>query len=77
MAIIRSIERGTSSVRRHPTQADATYQIIEDESGRLFHLTTYGSDDRVSGPKPSQTIQLDQFRAQELVGALREAFPGI
>lgn len=77
MAIIRSISRGSSSVKRHPTSVDATYQVIADAAGTLFHLSTYGSESRASEAKVSQTFQVDRDSAQKLIAALREAFPGI
>ncbi len=77
MAIIRSLARGSSEVSRHRTSVDATYQVISDDAGTLFHLSTYGSDDRASQPKVSQTIQLDRAAAEALRDALREAFPGL
>lgn len=77
MAIVRSLTRGAAKVSRHRTQVDATYQVISDPQGSLFHLSTYGSDARVSEPKVSQTIQIDRAMAAELIEALREAFPGL
>lgn len=77
MAIIRSISRGSSEVSRHRTSVDATYQVVTDNLGTLFHLSTYGSDGRVSQPKVSQTIQFDRTTASDLLTALREAFPGL
>lgn len=77
MAIIRSITKGASSVKRHPTSTDATYQVVADAEGTLLHLSTYGSDQRKSGAKVSQTFQLDRDAARTLVDAIHEAFPGI
>jgi hypothetical protein len=77
MAVIRSLTPSTQDVRRHRTEADATFQVLEDPAGRLFQLSTYGSDSRASQPKVSQTIQLDRERAAVLVKELRVAFPGI
>lgn len=77
MAIIRSLSKGTSVVARHPSSVDATYQVISDATGTLLHVSTYGSDDRMSPPKVSQTLQLDRTVAMQLLAVLREAFPGI
>jgi hypothetical protein len=77
VAVIRSISRGSSVVSRHRTSVDATYQVVADDAGTLFHLSTYGSDGRASQPKVSQTIQLDRTAASDLLKALREAFPGL
>ena len=77
MAVIRSLSPGSSPVSRHRTTVDATYQVVTDSSGVLFHLSTYGSDERASEPKVSQTVQLDRTIAEELLNALRRAFPGL
>lgn len=76
MATIRSLVPASSNIKRHRTTVDATYQVINDGAGTLFHLSTYGSDDRESPPKVSQTIQFDREVAEQLMAALRDAFPG-
>jgi hypothetical protein len=77
MAKIRSISKGTQSVRTHPTEVDCSFQIVESEMGRLLHLSTFGSDTRDSAPKSSQSLQLDEQTARRLVEVIRQAFPGI
>lgn len=77
MAVIRSITPSAQALRRHRTEVDATFQVLEDAAGRLFQLSTYGSDRRASQPKVSQTIQLDREQAAALVKQLLLAFPGI
>lgn len=73
MAIIRSLETGNSTVRLNRTEVDCTYQIFDDESrGRILHLATYGSDDRLSAPKVSQVIQLDERQCRKLMSILQE-----
>lgn len=76
MAIIRSLEPGNAAVRLNRTEVDCTYQVLDDESrGRILHLATYGSDDRVSAPKVSQVIQLDEHQGRKLSKILQELFP--
>ncbi|GEN80511.1 hypothetical protein AFE02nite_22450 [Actinotalea fermentans] len=75
MARVRSIARKAQDARLHPTEVDATYQVLRTPAGALFQLSTYGSDARASEPKVSQTIQFDETAARALLGALREAFP--
>ena len=77
MARVRSLRHEVRNVAAHPTEVDATFQVIQAEVGTLFHLSTYGSDSRASEPKVSQTIQLDREMAALLVAALRDAFPGL
>ena len=78
MARIRNIERGTQQVKVHPTEVDCFYQFVTAPAGeRYLHLTTFGSDARVSQQKSSQSIQLDRATAKELRAVLDEAFPGL
>lgn len=54
---------------------DATFQSLTDQNGDpIFHLSTYGSDDRASEPKVSQTFQIDQVTAEALVKAMQSTF---
>ena len=75
MARIRKLSPETSSTSQvHPTQVDCRWQVVPAGDSVLFQLSTYGSDDRESRPKVSQTIQLDRQTAIELVARLRETF---
>jgi hypothetical protein len=52
--------------------------MLEAADGtRYLHLTTFGSDNRRSGPKSSQSIQLDEETARALVAVIRKTFPSI
>lgn len=77
MARVRSSDRSTRNVHRHPTEVDCEYALIDDGEGRLLHLSTFGSDGRKSKPKSSQGIQLDATGARELIRIINEAFPGL
>lgn len=78
MARIRSLAPGTQSIRPHETEVDCFYRVLETAGGeRLLHLTTFGSDQRKSKPKSSQSIQIDKATAERLVKLLRETFPEI
>jgi hypothetical protein len=76
MALVRSLQPDGRSVRKtHPTEVDARWQVISGGDGAvLFQLSTYGSDDRESEPKVSQTIQLNREIAAQLDAHLRETF---
>ena len=77
MARIRSVLRGTQDVRVHPSEVDCFYQVITAPDGSvLVHLSTFGSSERQSAPKSSQSIQLDESSARDLIEVLRAAFPG-
>lgn len=76
MARIRSVSIGSQSVSRHPSEVDCFYQEVLSESGeRLLHLTTFGSDDRQSEKKSSQSLQLNADIAAELIAVFEDAFP--
>jgi hypothetical protein len=77
MARLRSLEEGNARLAPHKTEVDCAWQIIEAPRGRVLQLSTYGSDERASEPKVSQTIQLDETIARRLVVILRLAFPSI
>lgn len=75
MARVKSISEGRQNVKIHPTEVDLFYQVVQDRAGRRFmHLSTFGSDSRTSAPKSSQSIQLDEARALELVRLVAQAF---
>lgn len=58
----------------HPTEVDASWAIVATPAGRYLQISTYGSDDRASEPKVSQTMQISRETARELRIALDEAF---
>jgi len=78
MARLRSFAKGTQNVKAHPTEVDCFHQVITAPDGtRLLHLTTFGSDHRRSGPKSSQSLQIDESTARELMAVIRATFPKI
>lgn len=78
MARLRSFQTGSQDVRVHPSEVDCFHQIVTDEVGRRYlHLSTFGSDVRASNPKSSQSIQLDESTAQQLMRIIVEAFPDL
>jgi hypothetical protein len=50
--------------------------VVNDLSGRLVQISTYGSDTR-KGSGVSQTLQFDEEQARALVRAIEEAFPSL
>lgn len=77
MARIRSIASGTQSIRPHETEVDCFYSLVDNGSETLLHLSTFGSDDRKTAPKSSQSIQIDEAIARQLVELLVSTFPTI
>ena len=75
MARIRRIEKGTQTVSVHPSEVDCFYQVVVGEDGETYlHLSTFGSDDRQSKPKSSQSLQLSKSVANELVAVIQRTF---
>ncbi|NIH54790.1 hypothetical protein FHX76_002686 [Lysinibacter cavernae] len=77
MARIRSLTQSASQSKVHPTEVDAEWALIDAGGQRLFQLSTFGSDERMSLPKVSQTIQLDRATAKELMSAVTLVFPDL
>ncbi len=75
MARLRSLKPGGRKVRPR-SLVDCEYQVVTTKTGeRLLNLSTFGSDDRVSGPKTSQSIEIDEEMAAALVAVIRATFP--
>lgn len=77
MARIREIVPSTQNVRPHRLEdaVSCQYKVIDDTDGStLVHLSTFGSDQRQSHPKSSQSIQLNRQNATELIAVLSKAF---
>ncbi|TDC38349.1 hypothetical protein E1211_07225 [Micromonospora sp. 15K316] len=75
MARVRSFGPSQQRVKAHPTEVDCEHVVIDDGSERLLHLSTFGSDDRASERKSSQSIQLNSESARQLVEIIEQAFP--
>lgn len=77
MALIRRfIElHGQGSI--HRSETDSGWANVPYGEENLLYIGTYGSAERMSGPKPSQAIHLDRERAAELMRILKRVFPGI
>ncbi|MFE3541448.1 Shedu immune nuclease family protein [Nocardia sp. NPDC059177] len=65
--------------RIHPHKAESSvecrYQLITDDDGApLIHLSTFGSRNRASKPKSSQSLQIDRTVGVSLVELFCETF---
>lgn len=59
----------------HPTEVDSEVREVEVADGeKLIQLSTFGSDQRASEPKVSQTIQMDKEVALELRSLIDRVF---
>lgn len=77
MARITNFFRTSVRSQPHPTEVECGYQTVTVTGGALLQLSTYGSDDRHSEKKVSQTLQLDRQRAGELIEIVRGVFPDL
>lgn len=75
MARVKRFFEAPDGSKRHPTEVECGWSVINSSSGRLLQLSTYGSEQRQSHPKVSQTIQLDQEAAADLIGIIAQTFP--
>lgn len=75
MARVRSVVVGSVSTSVHPTEVDCEVRRVSPvEGGVLLQLSTFGSADRVSEPKVSQTIQLDREAALVIHALIADTF---
>jgi hypothetical protein len=76
MALIERFTRIDSPrTRVHRTLVECGYAFVDSEHRRYLQLETYGSDERQIPGKVSQTLQLNEDAARELLRLLHEAFP--
>jgi hypothetical protein len=75
VARVRSFGPSNQRLNAHPTEVDCEFGVVDDGSQRLLHLSTFGSDDRMSDRKSSQSIQFGLEEARELVGIIESTFP--
>ncbi len=75
MARVRSVVVGSVSTTIHPTEVDCEVRRVNPvEGGVLLQLSTFGSAERLSEPKVSQTIQLDREAASRIYALIAETF---
>ncbi|MFE6859007.1 Shedu immune nuclease family protein [Nocardia sp. NPDC057668] len=77
MARIRDLSPNTQRIKAHEPKKSVVceHQTVTDADGAtLLHLTTFGSKDRVSHPKSSQSLQLDAKIAAGLTQVFRDTF---
>lgn len=74
MARIRRLYEVSGAGTAHPTLVDCSWRVVPGGEP-LLQLSTYGSDDRASEPKVSQTVQFDRSTAQQLREVISRVFP--
>lgn len=76
MARITAFTPMADDVRWHKTDVECFHRSIEKHGERRLHLASHGSDRRKTSGV-SQTFQLDENSARELLRVLIDAFPGL
>ena len=71
MAVISGFFHDDRACARHRKKVECGWQIVKDSRGDLLQLATFGSDDRQSEKKVSQTVQLDRTAARQLLDVLK------
>lgn len=78
MALITKFEpMGASASGRVHGPVECGWAMFESGGTRYLQLDTYGSRTRAMPGKVSQSIQLDETGARELVRLLTQAFPSL
>ena len=75
MALIRSLTAGDGNVRPTKSEVDAAWVVTTDSKyGTVLKISTFGSDTRASGPKPSQVVEINAAIAHDLIAILTKTF---
>lgn len=75
MAFVTRFELDDRNLKSlHPTQVVCKYLTAERDGRKLLQLNTYGSDDRDVPGKLSQTLQIGEDAARELLTILKREF---
>lgn len=75
MAILRSLAPSTQNVKAHTSWVDCEFAVVNNAQNEpMVHLSTFGSDSRISNRKSSQSMQVDRVIAEQLVEMLTDVF---
>jgi hypothetical protein len=74
---VKFVEGALPARTRPHTEVDCTWFIIPQEGGDLLQLDTRGSKDRAILEKVSQSVQIDESAARELLRLIRRTFPNL
>ena len=77
MALIARFEHRPLTPHRIHGEFLCGYNATQIGQRQILQLETYGSTDRKIPGKTSQSIQIDESGARELIKILRSAFPSI
>ena len=74
MALVRSFQHRPDTEIRFRTEVHCGYSVGNINGTTILHLETYGSSARAIPGKVSQSIELDERSAKELLSIIRSAF---
>jgi hypothetical protein len=77
MALIRSFVEKPHTTISWRSEVECGFTIGHRGDARILHLETYGSGSRQIPGKVSQSLELDEKGARELIRIMRRAFPRI
>lgn len=73
MALIRNLSK-ISRNSRLQTEADSTYNVLVQNGKKYIQINTYGSKERVHTNVVSQSIQIDEQTAKQLLDIIRSEY---
>jgi len=77
MGLIKSFLHRPDSHPNFRTEVECGWNTARVDGRTLLRLETYGSADREVPGKRSQSLELDERAARELLEILRNAFPSL
>jgi len=75
--LIRLFPRVADGAGRPHSAAEGSWTVSEREGKKVLQIDTYGSRDRKDVGTVSQSLQIDEERARELLQIILNTFPGI
>ncbi|TYP69634.1 methionyl-tRNA formyltransferase [Paenibacillus methanolicus] len=73
MALIKHLSKVTRNSRLQ-SEAEATYNIVIQNGKKFIQINTYGSKERLHIDKVSQSIQLDEQTAKQLIEIINSEY---
>lgn len=77
MAYITEFFESKSGGSSQHSTCSCGWKIAERDGLKVLQLDTYGSDTRKDQGTVSQSIQVDEKQAEELMSLIRHTFPGL
>ena len=75
MAFITKFSRAIVDHGKRHTECECGWSMAARNGAVVLQLDTYGSSSRASAPKVSQSLQIDEAGAEQLLRVIRSVFP--